>query len=172
MGGLVVQRYLERLPVAGSILMASVPVHGLGWQAARMALRHPLRFAEVQLKRTMSVVFDSEDHVRAMLLPASASEHLVREVRGTLGDESWRALQELLWMHPDPSRNSAPMLILGGKLDVLVPPELVLATAQAYQAPCVMFEGMAHMLNMEPQWEQVAQVIAKTVRQWTDTAVQ
>jgi pimeloyl-ACP methyl ester carboxylesterase len=169
MGGLVVQKYLERLPVAGSVLMSSVPVGGLGWQVSRVAMRHPLRFAQLQIKRSMSAIFESSDSVRALLLPPDASESLVAEVRATLGEESWRAANELLWLHPDTTRNQAPMLVLGGKLDALVPPDLITSTAQAYNAPCVLFEGMAHMLNMEPGWEQVATVMVKHIRQWAAT---
>jgi len=44
MGGLVVQKYLEKYIAPAAVLLASVPVKGVLRTTLRIALRHPRRF--------------------------------------------------------------------------------------------------------------------------------
>ena len=49
MGGLIVQKYLEKHLAPAGVLLASVPVRGLWKTTVRIALRHPIAFLKANL---------------------------------------------------------------------------------------------------------------------------
>src|SRR5512145_1756851 len=53
MGGLVAQKYLETHPAPAAVLMASVPPAGTLDTALRIARRHPVLFAQVNLRLSL-----------------------------------------------------------------------------------------------------------------------
>jgi hypothetical protein len=160
MGGLVVQKYLEAgHPAVGGVLLASSPVNGMQRDGMRLALRYPRWFAQVLESGRARDLFSSEEQVRALLLPPDAPEQMVADCLAFMEDESWRAWEQTYTWLPQPQKVTVPMLVLGGALDQIVSPSSVRRTAEAYRAPHVLFDSMAHLLPVEPGWEEVARAI-------------
>jgi pimeloyl-ACP methyl ester carboxylesterase len=160
MGGLVVQRYLERGPAPGAVLLASVPVGGIFDVMMRLARRHPLLY--LQANGTMS------------LYPYVATPELAREAFFSLdmpiGEATllWRRLQDesylafldmLLFRHARPelaARGGTPMLVLGAAEDRTIIQSEVRRTGVAYGGEAEIFPGMAHDMMLERGWQAVA----------------
>jgi pimeloyl-ACP methyl ester carboxylesterase len=160
MGGLVVQKYLERGPAPGAVLLASVPKGGIFGVMVRLALRHPLLY--LWANATMSLY----PYVRT---PALAQEAFfspdmpMEEVTvfwKHLQEESYLAfLDMLLFRRPRPllsARGGTPLLVLGAAEDRTFTVREVERTAAAYGTTAEIFPGMAHDMMLERDWRKVA----------------
>ena len=164
MGGLVVQKYLETGAARGAVLLASSPVGGMLRDGLRLMVRHPRAFARASAARQLGQVYRDEAVLRAVLLTPETPEEVLQQCMEQLGEESWRAIQDLNFVLPRPASVKVPVQVLGGALDNMVSPKSVRRTAAAYGVPCMLFPRMAHMLNLEPGWENVAAAILDWVR--------
>ena len=77
MGGLVVQKYLERSTALGAVLLASVPAAGALGATLRFAARHPLVFAKVNLVRRLGPVVGTPALARQMLFSPDTPQSIV-----------------------------------------------------------------------------------------------
>ena len=160
LGGLVVQKYLERFDAHGAILLASSPVGGMLRSGARLFVRRPILFAKVYLTLNPGVLYGTRHDVRDFLFSAHASDEAVGDCARRLGPESFRAMFEMTHNLPDVGRirrRRCPMLVIGGGADVVVPPHEIEATAAAYGAPCTIFPDIGHDLMLDVGWESVAE---------------
>lgn len=164
MGGLVVQRYLERHPATAAVLMASVPPSGLMPSTWRMLVSDPLLFAQFGLMQGLGPrAVDLEVARRAVFSDHLPEAQLARYAR-YMQPESQRAIWEMsATATPRPWRVSepSPMLVLGGEDDALFSVSEVRATAGLWQADWDIIPGMAHAMMLEPGWETVAERIVK-----------
>ncbi|MFN8110700.1 MAG: alpha/beta hydrolase [Thermoleophilia bacterium] len=154
MGGMVLQRYLERSPVlAGAVLMASLPPGGLGPAMVHAAVRHPGEYAAA----AMIALHSPMGAIRRLVFSRDVE---LPPARGIGRWESPLAALELLrWDPPDLPANRPPMLVLGGADDVCVSPVLVRETARRYGAECMIFQGVAHAMMLDTRWESVAEYL-------------
>jgi len=165
MGGLVVQKYLERGTARAAVLLASCPTGGMARDILRLAARHPATFARALAARRLSRIYTDEALVRTLLFTPTTPAPLIRRCMAQLCEESWRACRDMNIVLPYPAKVVAPVLVIGGALDQMISAGSVRRTAAAYGAPCVVFPHMAHMLNVEPGWEEVATTILDWVRE-------
>lgn len=159
MGGLVVQRYLERHPATAAVLMASVPPSGLMPSTWRMLVSDPLLFAQFGLMQGLGPrAVDLDVARRAVFSDHLPEAELARYAR-YMQPESQRAIWEMSATGiPRPWRigRAPPMLVLGAQDDALFSVSEVQATARRWHAECEILPGMAHALMLEPGWETVA----------------
>ncbi|MFO7776897.1 MAG: alpha/beta fold hydrolase [Nitriliruptoraceae bacterium] len=143
MGGLVVQRVLERYRAApAGVLLASLPPdHGLHLVAT--LLRH-----DPTLLLTSLAGRSVNPRPGTLFGPTMPAEDAAR-VLAQLGPESWLALQQLVLPRRIPDVRT-PMLVLGGEHDLLAPPHAVIRTARHYGTRAHLFRGMGHELHLEP----------------------
>ena len=59
MGGLVVQKYLERHAATAAVLLAAVPTSGATATALRVLRRHPVQFARINLRLSLYPVVET-----------------------------------------------------------------------------------------------------------------
>ncbi len=158
MGGMVVQKCLERQPAAAAILMASVPPRGLVGPNLAMILRDPALWIGLGVAQVGGSTFGSLHMVRRALFATAVSDRTVERVVGQSQMESQRVVFDLSgWDLPDVERvRQTPILVLGAADDALVAEEHVRATAKAYAAKCEVFPNMAHAMMLELTWERVA----------------
>jgi pimeloyl-ACP methyl ester carboxylesterase len=164
LGGLVVQRYLERFSAAGAVLLASSPVGGMFRPGLRLVLKHPFLCAHVYLSLDPGVLFATPTRARRFLFSPRLSEERVRRYAARLGPESFRAMFDMTYSRPNVHQirqRGCPMLVVGAADDVLVPPAEVQDTARAYDAPSRMFSSMGHDLMLDDDWEQVAEHVGR-----------
>jgi pimeloyl-ACP methyl ester carboxylesterase len=157
MGGLVVQKYLERHSSPAGILLASVPPRGVLATTLRIAARHPFIFAKTNLTLSLYPIVSTPALARQAFFSKGLADEEVERYWQIIQDESYRAFLDMLaFQLPAPRKVKAPMLVLGGERDTIFQPAEVEATARAYNTEPRIFPGMAHVMMLEPQWQAVA----------------
>jgi non-heme chloroperoxidase len=159
MGGMVVQRYLERHGAAGAVLMASVPPTGLLGPTLDLVRGDPALFHEMGLMQYGSPRATTVEGLRrAVFSPRTPQEIVVKALR--MGQrESYRAIFDMTWPQlrlNGRHRRLPPLLVLGGGEDAFFGPDALRATAAHFGVEAEIFPEMAHALMLEPGWEAVA----------------
>jgi pimeloyl-ACP methyl ester carboxylesterase len=164
MGALVVQKYLERHRAAGGVLLASVPPIGAIGITARIAVRHPVKFARANLSLSLRPLIDTPALVRELFFTVDTPAPIVAACGSRLQDESYLAYLDMLAFAPArPRRVTVPMLVLGGERDGIFTVGEVRRTARAYRVEAEIFPGMGHDMMLDTGWERVAD----RVDEWT-----
>lgn len=165
LGGLVVQKYLERNAALGGVLLAT-PLPG---DALRSVTRRWLDHPWPMLKSTLSMRFRplvaTPALVRALLFTPDTPPEIVDRCFARLEDDSSLALLAALADLPRPARVAAPMLFLGAERDTMVSPAAVRRTARAYGAEAEVFPGVGHDMMLDSGWERIADRIAAWARE-------
>jgi pimeloyl-ACP methyl ester carboxylesterase len=164
MGGMVVQKYLERHSAPAAVLLASGPPRGFIGVTLRVLRQHPLTFLRMNATWSLYPLVAHHEEARALLFSDRMDDVTALGYTARLQDEAYLAFLDVLLLDlPRPKRVSTPVLVLGGTLDAIFPPAEVHATAKAYGTTAVMFDG-AHDLMLEPVWPEVATAISEWVR--------
>jgi pimeloyl-ACP methyl ester carboxylesterase len=157
MGGLAVQKYLEKHFSPAGILLASVPPHGALATTLRIAGRHPLIFAKICLTLSLLPLVSTPRLAREAFFSEGMADEEVERHWQNLQDESYRAFLDMLaFQLPAPRKIETPMLVLGAASDAIFYPAEIEATARAYSTQPKIFAGMAHDMMLEPGWQAVA----------------
>jgi pimeloyl-ACP methyl ester carboxylesterase len=164
MGGLVVQKYLERNPAHGAVLMASVPPQGTIRATARLARQQPLVFLQSTLLLRLQPFIGTSQLVRELFFTAETPQEIVDHCFMHLQDESYLAFIDTMIELPRPRHIQVPVLVLGAERDALLTVSEVQATARAYRTEAKMFFGMGHDMMLDQGWHRVADQIACWVR--------
>jgi pimeloyl-ACP methyl ester carboxylesterase len=163
MGGLVVQKYLERASVPAAVLMASVPPQGLLSASLQLAIQTPDVF------RDMNAIFAgggaSADRLRQVLFAQPIGPDALQRYYRMMQPESQRALWDMAFFDlPQRWRMQLPpLLVLGAELDALIPARFAEATANYYGTEAEIFPRMGHGMMLEAGWEMVAVRIANWI---------
>lgn len=157
MGGMVVQKYLERTEAPAAVLMASVPPQGLWTSALGLMFRKPLLLQD--LNRILGGGQAHASTLRDALFYQPVADEDMQRYLALSQPESHRAIWDMtLFNLPLPSRMArVPMLILGAEHDELIPPSLVRMTSSVYGLREEIFPGMGHAMMLEQGWEAVAE---------------
>lgn len=171
MGGMVVQKYLERdAAAAGVALMASVPPLGLLSTNLHMAMRHPFLFAQMGVLSVMGSACATPEVVRRLLFSPDMPASALRRYADRFQPESQLVALDMLGGDPlrlDPRALDMPFLVLGAADDVFVPPHLVRTTARHYGAEARVLPDMAHAMMLEANWRDAADALLE----WLERAV-
>ena len=164
MGGFVVQKYLEKHPAPGAVLMCSVPPQGLMSAAMGMMFSRPGLLQD--LNSLMSGGRVALESLReALFAQPIDTDDLARFYRFSQ-PESHRAIWDMsLFDLPRPSLiGDLPLLVLGAELDHLMPESTVRMTADRYGVEAEIFPGMGHGLMLERDWR----LVADRLLQWLE----
>ncbi len=157
MGGLVVQKYLEEHAAPAGVLLASAPPAGVLATTLRIAMRHPLIFAKVNLTLSLLPLVATPELAREAFFSAELDEGRVRDYAGRLQDESYLGFLDMLALNlPKPEKVRTPLLVLGGARDTIFHADEIEATARAYGTRADIVPEMAHDMMLEPRWEVAA----------------
>lgn len=160
MGGLVVQKYLERHPAPAAVLLASVPPAGVLATTLRIAMRHPLAFVKVNLTLSLYPLVANSRLAREAFFSDDLTEEQVLSHAHRLQDESYLGFLDMLAFNlPKPGKVATPLLVMGGKRDTIFKPGEIAATARAYRTQPEMIAGVAHDMMLETRWQAVAERI-------------
>jgi len=160
MGGMVVQKFLERQPAPAAVLMASVPPQGLWSSAMGLMFQRPTLFQDLNI--LMAGGQPHLESLREALFHQPVEESRLREYYRRCQPESHRAVWDMtLFNLPRTSAmHRPPMLVLGAGEDRLIRPTLVNMTAMSYGLPAEIFPGLGHGMMLERDWVAVAGRIA------------
>mgnify|MGYP000600200714 CR=1 FL=1 len=159
MGGMVVQKFLERQSAPGVVLMSSVPPQGLLGSAFGLAFSRPHLLGD--LNRIMGGSQPQIDTLRHALFHEAIELERLQRYYHLCQPESHRAIWDMsLFDLPLVSRMQLPpMLVLGAENDVLIPPDQVRMTARRYGAEAHILPGLGHGMMMESDWRVAADPI-------------
>lgn len=160
MGGYVTQKYLERHPAAGGVLLASVPASGTLNFNLEVLRTYPRDWLKVNLTRKVYALMENPDHARYWLFSDQIDDASFAAHHAKLQDEAFPVLIDTLVLdRPKPDRVTTPMAVIGGGNDTIFPPRDIEKTAKAYGVTAKIFEDMPHNLMNDPDWQTVAQWI-------------
>jgi pimeloyl-ACP methyl ester carboxylesterase len=170
MGGLIVQKVLERHAAAGVVLLASVPPGGVLAGTLRTLRKHPLPFLKANLTLSLWPLVESPRVARDLLFTPETPEDDVRRHHARLQDEAYLGYLEMNGLVvPRPRRvrertPGLPALVMGAEQDGIFTPDEVRRTALAYGTEAVLIPGSGHDLMLDVRWEEVAARIDAWVR--------
>jgi pimeloyl-ACP methyl ester carboxylesterase len=156
MGGLLVQKHLERHPAPGAVLLASVPVGSTIPAVARLAARHPLPFMQANIRWTLKPFIATTAIVRDLFFTPATPGDVVDACAARLQDESFFAFIDLMFVTPRPRDVRAPVFVLGAELDASLTVEEVVRTARAYGTEPEIVPGIGHDMMLDQGWQAVA----------------
>ncbi len=159
LGGMVVQKYLERHPASGAVLMASVPPHGLLPSLAGMMASNPLLLHQLGLIQWFGPGTASIQVMRKALFSDHTPDATVMNYIRLFQGESQHVSLDMLGLDPlRPQRDlDIPLLVMGAEHDAFISAHLVEMTALYYRTRAVIFPKMAHAMMLEEKWEPVAE---------------
>lgn len=171
MGGMVVQRVIESFPladfrqhrpIAGAILMASVPPGGLWGTMMHMATHDPMLLWQLGAIQTFGDEAATLDGVQRAMFASVDSPELTRRYMERMQGESWRVQMDMTMRAPPVAINarSIPMLVVGAQEDSFVPPWMARLTARTYDADCVILDNAGHAMMLGPAWTRAQQALA------------
>lgn len=157
MGGMVVQHYLSHNPVAGAILMNSVPPSGLGSSLHYMATLKPQLLAQLSLIQTLGSQFATPDMLKQALFSTNEIDaDVMAKFFHAWQNEAQLAVAEMFAWQMVSKTADVPMLVIGAGKDVFFPYANTRNIAYHYGADWHIFNHLAHALMLENQWQQVA----------------
>jgi pimeloyl-ACP methyl ester carboxylesterase len=165
MGGLVVQKYLERHPAPRAVLLASTPPEGTIRAVARLARRHPFVFVRANLLLRLRPFTSTPPLVRELFFTPHTRQAVVDHCFGRLQDESYPAFVDSMIVRARPRRIQVPVLVLGAERDGIFTTREVRRTARAYGTEAEIFAGMGHDMMLDDGWQLVAERIDAWVGQ-------
>jgi len=171
LGGLVVQKYLERYEAAGAVLLAPSPVQGMLRPGLRLLGSHPLAFLRTFLRLDPGVLFATPHRARHLLFSPGTRSATIDRHAPRLGRESFRALLDMAFNLPrieQIRRGRCPMLVIGAGRDGIVPADAIEATARAYGATYAVVPDSGHDLMLDEQWE----FAAGRIREWLTSSTE
>ncbi|MBN2304333.1 MAG: alpha/beta fold hydrolase, partial [Anaerolineae bacterium] len=144
MGGLVVQKYLERHAAPAGVLVASAPVHGLILSVLRVARAMPLALLKANLTLDYAHLVNTPNRLRFVLFSADLAADRLAAYQPRLSGASYLVTLEMLGPAlPRPKRVKAPVLVLGAEADTLFSEWEIRRTARKYHTEAVIVPGMA-----------------------------
>jgi pimeloyl-ACP methyl ester carboxylesterase len=161
MGGLVVQKYLEKHSAPAGVLLASIPVSGVTRGLLRIMSRQPLRAARATVEGKSLHALNTPEAARQTFYSASIPESDIVRYAALLDEEHHgrKTLDLTILSLPRPRRVTTPLLVLGAEADAVFTQREVRKTASAYGTEAEFFPNMAHNMMLEPGWQAVAERI-------------
>lgn len=171
MGGMIVQKYLEsQPPIAGVVLMASVPPQGLLPTNISMMMRHPFLFQQMSMLAMFGSKHVTIGLMRRLLFHTDLSDARLNDFLRYTYPESQMVAMDMMGMNSlrlKPEQITVPVLVQGAEHDVVVSPAMVHETASFYGTEAHIFPGMAHGMMAELNWQDAAD----QMREWLEQVV-
>ena len=165
LGGLLVQKHLERHAAAGVVLVSSVPPGGALPSVLRFVRRHPLVILKANLLLSLRSFTRPASLVRELLFSPDTPQQIVDDCMAHLQNDSYPMFVSVLRLRWRPPRMPTPVLVLGAEHDGIFTTSEVERTAQAYGAEAQVFPGMGHDLMLDTGWQKVADRVGAWVRE-------
>ncbi len=164
LGGLAVQKYLERHHAPGAVLLATLPPQGTIGAVARLAVRHPLVFLQANLLLRLKPFTSTPALIRELFFTPDTPQEVVDRCAARLQDESYPAFIDTMVVLPRPRRLQVPVLVMGAERDGIITVGEVRRTARAYRTRAEIVPGMGHDMMLDRGWQQVAERIDAWIR--------
>lgn len=165
MGGMVVQKYLEKYSCKAAVLMGSVPADGILGASLAMAIFHPQNFFSCQMTHFIGQNALSPMLGQSALFHRDMHPDEVQKYLSRMQSVSLRALHDMSWLDLPRKHNpqNLPMLVLAAEKDALFSVSSQRNTANLNRAEFKSFPDMSHAMMLEPDWKKVADTIIEWI---------
>jgi len=165
MGGMVVQKYLEKDNVPGAVLLCSVPPQGLLSSAVGLMMTNPSVFAE--LNSIITGGQGSAQSLKESLFHQPVDDEALMRYYDLCQPESYRAIWDMTWFNLPNIQlmHRPPMLLLGARHDRLITPDQVELTGLCYGLEAEILPDVGHGVMLEKDWQKAASRIAAWLRE-------
>ncbi|HRI90292.1 MAG: alpha/beta fold hydrolase [Candidatus Accumulibacter sp.] len=160
MGAFIAERLLEQSLAAAAVLLAPVPINGTLESATKLLLKYPKFLCEV-VNVTRGRVSATALHMikEVYFSPTTRPETLLRFAQ-LVQPESARAVCDLAllgcWRWSPKPPPALPVLVVGGELDTVFPPELIRPLARRWNAELQVVAETGHALILDEHWHDCA----------------
>lgn len=157
MGGVVIQKYLERHSAPGAVLLSSPGPAGFLRTVFRVARRRPLAFVRTNLTLSLIPLVATPQLAREAFFSDDLPDDELLVYWRRLQDDSYRAFLDMVALDlPRAEKIRTPLLVLGVGRDNMIAPAEIEATAMAYGTRAEIVPGAAHDSMLDPRWRAVA----------------
>ena len=165
MGGFLTQKLMERRPLRGAVLLASMPPSGVGAFLSKLIRTDPVGVLQANLTLRLRSVISTPDRVKRLFFSELTPDDDVDFFTSHLGDEAFLAYLDMVFADLCKPAKGTPVLVLGAESDAIFSVATTKRIAAAYETEAIFFSGMAHDMMLEPGWERVADTIVNWVRE-------
>jgi len=160
LGGLIIQKFIEKKTVPACVLMATVPVDGLIPSIVDLAL-NPTFYMQMNLSELVGTWFSPVDVTRKSVFSGHVSDDVVIRYCAEMQQGSPKALLDTLWLGLPTYKNpfDIPMLALSADEDTFFRPAHIRKTAIAYKADYINMKKTGHTMMIDVHWRESAQAI-------------
>jgi len=162
MGGLIVQKYLEKHPARAAVLLAPVPPTGIWSKAISIIAANPSLLKNLLFLDLYGAFYD---RARQLQYGPQLAEETINVYRDQMSDESFRVFLQL--QRPvvrDRYHQTTPMLILAAENDAVVPVRPLQKAAIRYQADFAVVPDIAHNVVLDHGRERVADAVLEWLK--------
>lgn len=169
MGGLVVQRALERQSelAAAALLLASVPARGALPAVASLLRTHPRQVGHIFTQRSLWPAVATPKLAADMLFRPETPGPIVDHAWQRLQNESLRAFASMCFRPSRPSQVSVPVGVIAAADDAIFPVAAQQHLANAYGATLAVIDDCGHDLMLDTAWKPAADVALQMVADLT-----
>jgi alpha-beta hydrolase superfamily lysophospholipase len=155
MGGLIVQKYLEKKDCKKAILLASVPPYGVINTTLNFAKK--LYFYSALLSLDLYRLVNSEEKCRTSFFSKQIEAADLKEYTAKLCSESFKAFLGMLLPRVKVRKNlGIPILVLGAENDTIFSISDHKKTAEKYDADLFIIPNIAHDMMLDQNQEKVS----------------
>lgn len=167
MGAVIAERVFEQSLAVAGVLISPVPPSGTWGSATNLALKHPRFFGEINNVTRGRYNEGSLSLMRDIYFSPEMEPKALLQFAELIQPESQRALADLLMLGGRFPRRlpELPILVMGGELDVVFPPDVIRYVALRWHADLEILPDMGHMLMLDRQWKVAAERIVGWLRQ-------
>lgn len=158
MGGLLIQKVMERLQPRGAVLLAPLPKRGIGPSVWRILRHDPLHFLHALLTLDMRKAFRSTAQVRWAMYSERIDREVLDHYRNNMGPESFLAFLGMLLPRVRLTKaQRIPTLLVAAGNDRLISMRDWQVTAHYLSATLEEIHEAPHNLMLDPCWPRVAE---------------
>jgi pimeloyl-ACP methyl ester carboxylesterase len=160
MGSFIIQKYLEDHSAPAAVLLTPPPPNGLRAATLRIARRHPLTFAKINLTVSLFPLVGTPALAREAFFSDDLPDEQLREYWERMQDDAFLGFLDMLVLDlPKPPKVRTPLLVLGAARDNMLRPSEIHATARVYDTEAEIIADVAHNMMIELRWQAVAERI-------------
>ncbi|MEM7372454.1 MAG: alpha/beta hydrolase [Bacteroidota bacterium] len=165
MGGIILQKYLERNDCKKGVLLASVPPYGVIKTTLKFLFRTSYSWLYLLTLNLYGLV-NSPKKSKWAFFSKNLEDNLVKDYTEKMCSESYKAFLNMLI--PNVKINyhlKIPLLVLGAENDQIFSVKDIQNTARKYNTESIIFENMAHDMMLEANHNEVSNKILE----WLDS---
>ncbi len=156
MGGLIIQKYLEKSSCKKVVLLAPVPPSGIGSANLRFILKHPGAVLHL-IQQNLYGVFHHYAHT---LYHSDFDPALLAHYQSQMCSESLKAYLQMMVPRIKINHHLAtPMLVLGAANDQLLKPDELKELAHKYGAQVKIINDIGHNMMLDTRQDEVAKIM-------------